>query len=284
MAACESTTLYPLHRCKILHLVRHGQGYHNARELQDTKASLSYDYFDASLTTLGWQQVDIVRKHVVKTGIASRIELVVTSPLLRTMQTAVGLFGGGDYLDGVASPPLMLAGAGNSDRAAISSLGCPPFMAAELCREHMGLFPCDKRRSITEYQSIFPAIDFTLIETDEDVLWQPEVREKEEEVAARGRDFLNWLWTRQEKEIAIVSHGGFLRHTLQLFGNDCHSIVRDEIQKSFTNCELRSVVIADSSAIGTHLATTDLSGQVPLAPDVSSEDIDMLENGNTSAS
>lgn len=53
------------------------------------------------------------------------------------MQTAVGVFGGEPYADGIEVPPLMVANAGNSDRSAISSLNCPPFMAVELCREHL---------------------------------------------------------------------------------------------------------------------------------------------------
>jgi hypothetical protein len=53
------------------------------------------------------------------------------------MQTAVGVFGGGSYTDGVNAPPLMVEGAGNSGRQAISSLNCPPFLAVEACREHL---------------------------------------------------------------------------------------------------------------------------------------------------
>jgi hypothetical protein len=54
----------------------------------------------------------------------------------RTMQTAVGVFGGGNCTDGSASP-LMVEGAGHSGRQAISSLNCPPFLAVEACREHL---------------------------------------------------------------------------------------------------------------------------------------------------
>lgn len=53
------------------------------------------------------------------------------------MQTAVGVFGGGDYTDRMDILPLMVANAGNSERAAISSLNCPPILAVELCREHL---------------------------------------------------------------------------------------------------------------------------------------------------
>lgn len=55
----------------------------------------------------------------------------------RTMQTAVGVFGGKGYADGIDAPPLMVANAGDSDRPAISSLNSPPFVAVELCREHL---------------------------------------------------------------------------------------------------------------------------------------------------
>jgi len=35
MAETPDTSLYPLHRCKTLHLVRHGQGYHNVAGEKD---------------------------------------------------------------------------------------------------------------------------------------------------------------------------------------------------------------------------------------------------------
>lgn len=53
------------------------------------------------------------------------------------MQTAVGVFGGKGHVDGMDVPPLMVANAGNNNRSAYSSLNCPPFVAVELCREHL---------------------------------------------------------------------------------------------------------------------------------------------------
>lgn len=55
----------------------------------------------------------------------------------RTMQTAVGVFGGEGYTDAVDVLALMVANAGNSNRPAISTLACPPFIAVETCREHL---------------------------------------------------------------------------------------------------------------------------------------------------
>lgn len=269
----SSQGLYPLRHCKTIHLVRHAQGIHNVAGELDHSAYLSPNLFDAHLTPLGWQQVDNLQKHVHSSGLSKRIELVVVSPLLRTMQTAVGVFGGEGYMDGIDVAPLMVENAGKSSRPAISSLNSPPFVAVELCREHLGIHWCDKRRSIADYKKLFPAIDFSLIENDDDILWKSDVREANEEVAARGLKFLNWLWTRKEKEIAVVTHSGFLIHTLGAFGNDCHPTVKSEICRQFNNCELRSVVTVDRSMIGS-TDTFDHRGNIPCGPDVPSD------NGN----
>jgi broad specificity phosphatase PhoE len=254
--------------------VRHAQGFHNVAGEKDYSAYLSPELFDAQLTPLGWQQVDNLRKHVSSSGLLKRVELVVVSPLLRTMQTAAGVFGGGGYGNGIDIPPLMAENTGSSNRPAISSLNCPPFVATELCREHLGVHWCDKRRSISEYKPQFPAIDFSLIESDADTLWKLDVREADKELAARGLKFFNWLWTREETEIAVVTHSGFLIHSLAAFGNDCHPSMRSEICRPFNNCELRSVVIVDKSMVASNLSTTDYTGKVPHGVDAASDDAD----------
>ncbi|XP_057976852.1 phosphoglycerate mutase-like protein 1 isoform X2 [Malania oleifera] len=263
MASGAGPSLYPLHRCKTLHLVRHAQGIHNVEGDKNYKALLSPEYFDAHLTPLGWQQ---------GTKLLTGIQPSCFS--CWTMQTAVGVFGGEGYTNRTDVLPLMVANAGNSDRAAISSLNCPPFIAVELCREHLGVHPCDKRRTISDYQLLFPAIDFALIDSDEDILWKANVRETNEEVAARGLKFLNWLWTRKEKEIAIVTHSGFLFHTLSAFGNDCYPLVKKEICKHFANCELRSMVIVDRSMTGLDTSSTNYPGNTPPGPDLPSDAVD----------
>ncbi|EOA35468.1 hypothetical protein CARUB_v10020678mg [Capsella rubella] len=271
MEAKPSQGLYPLNRCKTIHLVRHAQGIHNVEGEKNHDAYLSEDLFDAHLTPLGWQQVDNLHKHVKASGISKRIELVVVSPLLRTLQTAVGTFGGEGDKNGVDAPLLMVAGAGNSDRPAISSLNCPPFIAVELCREHLGVHPCDRRSNITKYRELFPAIDFSLIETDEDVLWKPNVREENKDIAARGVKFMNWLSTRKETEIAVVTHSGFLYQTLNTFGNDCDPAVKKEISTQFANCELRSVVLVDKCMNSSNPPVTNYPGKIPAGEDLPSD-------------
>uniref|UniRef100_A0A0A9C1B5 Phosphoglycerate mutase family protein n=1 Tax=Arundo donax TaxID=35708 RepID=A0A0A9C1B5_ARUDO len=237
MEASADTALYPLHRCKTVYLVRHAQGIHNVEGDKDPSAYNSLALLDAHLTPLGWKQAECLREHVNKSGLAKRIELVISSPLLRAMQTAVGVFGGENNTDGVSAPPLMV--------------------------ENTGVYPCDKRRTITEYRTLFPAIDFSLIENDEDALWEPDVREANDSVAARGIKFIDWLWTREEKEIAIVSHCGFLFRTLSMYSKECHPTIQEELSKLFENCELRSIMLVDRSVLGSDSSSWNYSGMIP---------------------
>ncbi|XP_024040383.1 phosphoglycerate mutase-like protein 1 isoform X2 [Citrus clementina] len=229
MVTAQAQFLYSPNNCKILHMVRHGQGVHNVEAEKNIDALLSPELFDSPISALGWQQVADLRKYVHATGLLKRIDLVVTSPLLRTMQTAVGVFGSEGADAGFNS-------------------NCPPIVAHELCRDRLGLRPCDQRRSVSECRSLFPEIDFSLasMESEEDDMWYPEAREPYEDIEARGIEFLKWLWTRPEKEIAIVSHGVVLQHFLYVLENDsADPSVKTGLCRRFNNCELRSVVVVN---------------------------------------
>ncbi|KAK4795804.1 hypothetical protein SAY86_028130 [Trapa natans] len=141
---------------------------------------------------------------------------------VRTMETAIGVFRKSDELEKL------------------------PFLAVELCRERIGVNPCDKRRSIKEYMSLFPGIDFSQIETDDDELWTPDHREIPEEIAARGVKFMNWLRTRPEKEMAVVTHSVFLLYVLNRFAEGC----KPGKSNFLKNCELRSMALVDGSVSG----------------------------------
>ncbi|XP_057527126.1 phosphoglycerate mutase-like protein 1 [Amaranthus tricolor] len=261
-------SLFPLHKCKILHLVRHAEGIHNIEGAEKYKRSP--EMIDPCLSQLGWEQAETLRKHVCASGLLQRIELVITSPLLRTMQTAAIVFGGDADKNGMNASPLMVQNAKN-DHTEISSRNCPPFVAHELCRERLGVNTCDKRRSISEQKNLFPAIDFSLIESDEDSLWNADVRESDEELAVRGMKFMNWLWTRKENEIAIVTHSAFLFQTLPEFVYDCHPSTKNEICTFFTNSELRSVVLVDRSLKG--VPATNYPRRIPFGLDSPSDDL-----------
>ncbi|XWS27720.1 hypothetical protein CRYUN_Cryun25bG0005000 [Craigia yunnanensis] len=217
----EAQFPYPSQQyCKTLHLVRHGQAMHNVEGDKNPEALLSPNLFDAQLSPLGLQQVAELRKDFHARGILNRIELVITSPLTRAMQTAVGVF--------------------DSEGQTISTLNSPQIMAIELCRDRLGVRPCDMRRKVSDCQSLFPSIDFSMTDSEDDNLWNPDIREPMEELANREAKFLKWLWTRPEKEIVVVSHGLVLQNILiNLLGKGA------ALCKRFDHCELRSVVIVD---------------------------------------
>ncbi|KAJ0085688.1 hypothetical protein Patl1_08716 [Pistacia atlantica] len=236
MVTATAQFLYSPDHCKILHLVRHGQGMHNVAAEKSVEALLSPKLFDAPISTLGWQQVANLRKHVFASGMLKRIELVVTSPQSRAMQTAVGVFGCESHtyeygLD-TCTPPVMVA---NDHRNATPALNCPPILAFEKCRDRM-------------------------MECEEDDLWNPDVRESLEEISARMVEFMQWLWTRPEKEIVIVSHGVVLQHLLYVLEIDTHPSVKIQLTERFGNCELRSVVVVNKSMMDSDSSATSFCG------------------------
>jgi len=168
-----SPFLLPFRSVKILTLIRHAQGYHNAAGEREREAYKSERYRDAHLTRRGWQQAAAAGRHWHgvyagrREGCSSfllpRPELVVVSPLNRTLETASAIFGeegkkegeeGGEEGGG--------DGEGNGDngknrrkrllmrhRPAVPGRVAPapafftdlPFVAHELCREESGLHP-----------------------------------------------------------------------------------------------------------------------------------------------
>ncbi len=186
------------------------------------------------------------------------------SPLMRTLETAAGVFGGGSE----TAQPLMLRQTGTPrEWSAHDAIGQPsrlPIIATEMCRERMGnpaipqscyfcmtmasgdadqdhvlkalpprnkvdslashsvnsCFvqgpnPCDQRRPLHLTKEHFPGVDFSAVQTDEDVLWKQvhaeqhtsgeyDVGESEDAVTVRGIRFLRWLMTRSAPALSPV--------------------------------------------------------------------------------
>jgi len=84
------------------------------------------------------------------------------------MQTAVGVFGGEACTDETSVPPLMNDNVGDSGRPAISSINAPPFIAVELCREHLVCNDDDDSFVALEFdslgqKSIVPLLSFNTL-------------------------------------------------------------------------------------------------------------------------
>ncbi|XP_052487146.1 phosphoglycerate mutase-like protein 1 isoform X3 [Gossypium raimondii] len=226
---------------KILHLVRHAEGVHNLESDKSRDPLTSFEFLDAQLSSLGRQQVVAERKHVRETGLLDEVEVVIVSPMTRTLETAVGIFGGKEQADALDVSSCQDSNVNSNETSAIFN-SRPRIVAYELCRERM-------------------------IENEDDVLWKSDERESYDEIQARTIKFLKWLWERKEQKIAVVSHGIFLQkamielvknnnfyrlplrgHPIKLERKNWYPLMDDEYTRSrFKNCEIRSIAILHES-------------------------------------
>lgn len=222
-------SLFLAKRTKTVHFVRHAEGLHNQanREAGDDSPVTystpeSWRYQDAKLTCQGVEQAVSVRKTLLRDV---HPQLVVVSPFTRTLQTAHILFGGGGA----------------------------PFLVHDLARERSGRFTCDKRRSrdeiVDEIRPIFEytndRIDFDRFGylTADDEYWTEE-REPSEAVTSRAVAFMQWLATRPETEIAVVTHSSWLKHLFRAFGGSTANADRSNLHRLAGNAEVRTVCLA----------------------------------------
>jgi len=70
-----------------IHLIRHGEGFHNVAGHADVAEYRSYTWQDAHLTPRGWRQAQALGAHI--RAAAFPVEVVIVSPLSRTLETAV---------------------------------------------------------------------------------------------------------------------------------------------------------------------------------------------------
>jgi len=214
-AAGETTVLF----------VRHAQGWHNKDELElanwhTDDVGKTPKYRDARLTPLGLQQASALHRRLNTTA-AQPPEIVVVSPLHRTIQTA------------------SLAFAEHPKR----------FVATELARERIAFHTCDWRSPKTALAAEYAHVDFGLVEHDDDVMWtnakEVEPTQKDStRCKQRALDLLCWLRRRPEKRIAVVSHWVFLKHLFSQFPEF------PELAENFLNAELRTVTLFDAPCGG----------------------------------
>jgi len=259
--------LIPFHDCKIVTLIRHAQGYHNAAGERDRDSYKDEKYRDAHLTERGWAQGRRAREHsssVYSSGQLPRPELVVVSPLMRTLETAGAIFGFEEE-EGLGDESARLL---MKPRPAVKGRVGPapsngifadlPFIAHEDCREETGAHPCDGRRPKSESAAAFPGVDFSLIEHEHDDLYSRQregEREPKESVMARARKFAQWLLSRPERHIAVVSHAGFLHFFARAVGAPNLSVqgashgesLTSSLTRWFDNAESRVLVLANAS-------------------------------------
>jgi len=180
---------------KTIHLIRHGQSLFNAAF--DQVARTDPMLFDAPLSPTGREQAAARRAEAHGLG----VEIIVTSPLTRAIETALAVFG--------------------ADHAPIhvEALHCERL-------EHS----CDVGRSPRELAEAFPGLAFHHLD---DPWWHSDgsharaiVVEPEPILLGRVERFRAWLGARPERIVAVVGHGTFLH---RLTGHH------------FRNCERRTI-------------------------------------------
>jgi broad specificity phosphatase PhoE len=161
--------------------IRHGTALHN--ELYWYIGTRAFSEFkDTSLTPKGHEE----SVHLGKTwDKIEDIELVLVSPLTRTLQTATNIFK--DHKVKII---------------AIDELMEHP-QCFEVCNQRL-----DKKILIDQY----PHIDFSKISHDHLLYWHPEYdpHEELERLKKRNYEFKNIVKSFDENNIAIVSHSSYL--------------------------------------------------------------------------
>lgn len=212
---------------KHLYIIRHGQAMHNPRAEVAKDAGCSMEEFielmrqddamDADLTGLGKVQATSVER---PDHLSSHVQLVVSSPLSRALETA-------DLVH--------------------SASECSTRVCVETWREINGMLLNAQRRTVTELNHKFPQWNFDgIAETDE--LWTPKIEEFDA-CAERGYQGLCWLMERPEECILLVAHGGILRFTMNMHPHvklvDQRTGANEKpIESRFDNCELRRYTLS----------------------------------------
>ena len=231
-------SLFLADRTKRIHFVRHAEGHHNVATRNangqntpiECRTAGSERYLDARLTPHGQRQCQRLDRDIATVRIKNPgsfpIDLIVTSPFTRALETAEIVFGPFDYP------------------------GTPPVLVHELCRERAGLYMCDRLRPKADIVNDFQKssggnVDFDSFwsgDSSLDERWS-ETRESADSLSERAVLFLKWLAARDEKEIAVVTHSSFLRHLFNQFGDNVDMEDQGRLQRTAGNCELRTVLL-----------------------------------------
>ena len=166
---------------KLLYCIRHGLAEHNVNYVKYGLPTF-YDpqFTDTSLVDTGFEQALALREGWKE---LQDIELVIVSPLKRTLQTATEIF---------------------KDHPA-------PIIALECVREFpMGKHTCNKRSSKQLYENKYPHINFDDLQTNLDEEWLSHREETMDELYNRVELFKTFIAHRPETTIALVNHAGFI--------------------------------------------------------------------------
>ena len=166
---------------QLIYFIRHGLAKHNENfKKYGEKTFYDPNFTDTKLIREGINQS---KKLSSTWEEINNIELVLVSPLYRTLETANIIFNG------------------------ISV----PIISLENLREYpMGEQTCNKRSDKKILLKDFPNINFDNIKSNNDILWDPNNTETIESLDNRINEIKKYIKTRNEKKICIISHTIFI--------------------------------------------------------------------------
>lgn len=213
---------------KTVYLVRHGESLHNAQSFRWNGADYNSPlYIDSPLTPTGERQARAISDKVREMN----VELIVTSPLSRAIQT------------------MLLATRELSPR--------PTVVVSKFCCERLGA-SCDIGSATNILERRFPDLDFSDLQPPEAWWWTATTHaprptsateslnlltssfqsrsivgdEPSDSLFSRVNSFRAWLLSRPEKRIVVFAHGVFL-----------YWLSEPSNPGNFYNCEIRKIVI-----------------------------------------
>ncbi|KAK0617553.1 histidine phosphatase superfamily [Immersiella caudata] len=144
---------------------------------------------DPELSELGQRQCRDLRKNLMgKIPKEFDVGLIVVSPMIRTIQTALLAFGG------------------------LIEKGIP--IQAHAGWQENSEKPCDTGSSLDKLKALFPQVDFSHVDPvfpDKTSPAGAKYAHTKQAIVRRAQDSLRELYNRPEKFIIVVSHSGFLR-------------------------------------------------------------------------
>lgn len=168
-----------------IHCVRHAQGFHNL-------SVANHAMHDPMLTPLGEEQCKALQ---AKFPFMDRVDAVIASPMKRTLYTALHSF----------------APAIKDKRLKVIAL-------PEL--QETSDLPCDTGSNVQDLESEFRGqpVDWSYMYTPPAKAWNSKLGKWSATASAvddRARVAREWLYNRPEKEIVVVTHGGFLHYLIE---------------------------------------------------------------------
>ena len=174
---------------KVVYCIRHGKSTHNM-DYQDRGVEAYTDpiHEDANLVPLGIQQAI---KLSTEWKEINNTDLIITSPLLRTMDTTVHIFK-------------------NTKK---------PVIVLDTVREFpLGSHITNKRKPKSYLSKVYPEFDFTNME-EEATEFERETPKELKQRVGKTKEYIKNI---NAQKIALVSHSSFLKEFLQTDENICH--------------------------------------------------------------